>query len=630
MMSPAMGTLRRLLRPLGLVAALWILLVPARVVAQASSFQIQMRVGQDEESTQVLRVGEDFVVEVLLTAQSRRGGFKSSFYKNYTAPQFPAGLTVVDRSESTRSSVAIVNGRYTQEFSHVMSYVVRPVKEGRHTIGPATMEAEGRLYKSDGVMVSILPPRAAPKAIIEGQEPDPALAEDEFFQVTVSRDQLVLGQPVMVSWYLYTTSRLTERPQSDPPESQGFFSKSLFSQNHTYEMERVQLGQAVFYRTLVFRRMYWPQRTGSLTIAPRTVSYRTRSGFLNTGKTESRTSAEVAFDVKPLPTAGRPAGFVEDHVGVYRMRLDLASGSLKVGDAVDLTITVEGEGLMTACRGPVLPQLAWARLEPNGSPAITENVENEEKVVGVWKARYVFIATAEGSHEFPALQLPYFDPVEGAYRTAATSPVRLTVAPAPPGARVPPPSTASPAASAQESNVLAPRLKPPAVTDVTGSSLRARFWKGSWRWIAVALPPLAWLVVGIFRIVRRRRLADVGGQRRRAIRARRREGVARARAALRAGRREDFFGECARLLTDTLTEVVGRSATGLVHAELRSALEEREVPGELTGEALETLEGFDFARYAPGQGQLASEGPAQLEKTLQLVHRLDAFVEKSR
>lgn len=627
MMPPAMGTTRQLTSVIGPMFLIGILLAPRPASAQAATYQVQMRVATDEDDVSILRVGEDFVVEVVLTAQSRRGGFKSQFYRDYTAPQFPAGLTVVDRSESTRSSVAIVNGRYTQEFSHVMSYVVRPVKDGRYTVNPATMVAEGRLYKSDTVTVSILPPRAAPRAIPDGQEPDPALAEDEFFQVTTSRERLVVGQPVVLSWYLYTTSRLTERPQSDPPESQGFFSKSLFNQNHTYEMERVQVGRAVFYRTLVFRRMYWPQRTGRLTIAPRTVAFRTRSGFLNTGKTETRTSAEVAFDVAPLPTAGRPAGFVEDHVGSYRLRLDLAAGTLKVGDAVDLMITVEGEALMTACRGPVLPQLAWARLEPNGSPAITETVENEEKVQGVWKARYVFIATAEGQHEFPALSFPYFDPGAGAYRTATTEPVKLTIAPAPPGTRVPPPATVGPTVTPGASNVLAPRLKPPAVEDVTGSSLRARFWRGSWRWWLVVLPPLAWLAVGVVRFVRRRRLADVGGLRRRAARSRRRTVISRARAALRAGRREDFHGECARLLLDALSEVVGRSATGLVHAELRQALLERNVPGELADAVLEVLEGFDFARYAPGQSNLESEGADQLESTLKLVHRLDAFVE---
>ena len=609
-----------------MAAGLW--LVPQAVSAQTqNSFQIQMQVAAEEDKPTILRVGEDFVVEVVLTAQSRRGGFRSQFYKNYTAPQFPVGLTVADRSESTRSSVAIVNGRYTQEFSHVMSYVVRPGKEGQFTVGPATMEAEGKLYKANAIMVSVLPPRAAPRAILDGQDPDPALAEDEFCQVTVSREQVVLGQPVVLSWYLYTTSRLTERPQGDPPESQGFFSKSLFSQNHTYEMERVQLGSTVFYRTLVFRRMYWPQRTGVLTVAPRTIAYRTRSGFLNTGKTESRTSAEVTFDVKALPTAGRPADFQEDHVGQYRLRLDLAAGSMKVGDAVDLTITVEGEALMTACRGPVLPQLNWARLEPNGSPAITETVENEEKVHGVWKAKYVFIATAEGSHEFPALSFSFFDPIAQRYQTATTDPVKVTVAPAPPGARPVAPSNGSAGAVAGTSNVLAPKLKPPAVSGVSGSSLRARFWKGSWRWWLVALPPVVWVGFGVFRFVRRRRLADVGGLRRKAARSRRRTQVARARAALKANRREDFYGECERLLIDALTEVVSRSATGLVRAELRAALLDRRVPEELVNSVLESQESLDFARYAPGGGQLAAEGPVQLEKTMQLLQRLDAFVE---
>ena len=626
MMRPAMGTFHKLREFWAVLASYIFLAVPSPAQAQ-NTFQIKMQVATDEDNTTVLRVGEDFVVEVVLIAQSRRGGFKSQFYNNYTAPVFPSGLSIVDRSESTRSSMSVVNGRYTQEFSHVMSYVVRAGKDGQFTVGPATMEAGGKLYKANDVTLSILPPRAAPKAILDGQDPDPALAADEFCQVTVSREKIYLGQPIVVSWYLFTSSRLTERPQSDPPESQGFFSKSLFSQNHTYEMNRVQLGNVVFFRTLAFRRMYWPQRTGPLTVAPRTIAYRTRSGFLNTGKTESRTSAEATFDVKPLPAAGRPAGFKEDHVGQYRLRMDLATGSMKVGDAVDLTITVDGEALMTACRGPVMPLLTWARLEPNGSPAITETVENEEKVQGVWKAKYVFIATTEGQHEFPALSFTYFDPVAQRYQTATTEPVKMSVAPAPPGSRVIAPSNGGAATSVGTSNVLAPKLKPPAVDGVSGSSLRARFWKGSWRWWLVALPPLVQLGFGVFLFVRRRRLADVGGLRRKAARFRRRESAARAKVALRANRHEEFYGECARLLIDTLTEVVSRSATGLVHAELRQGLLDRKVPEELVDTVLDTLESLDFVRYAPGVVQLATEGPAQFEKTLQLLHRLDAFVE---
>jgi hypothetical protein len=162
---------------------------------------------------------------------------------------------------------------------------------------------------------------------------------------------------------------------------------------------------------------------------------------------------------------------------------------------------------------------------------------------------------------------------------------------------------------------------------VTGSSLRARFWKGSWRWWLVAAPPLVWIGFGVFRFLRRRRLADVGALRRKAARSRRRQSITRVKAALRAGRHEDFFGECERLLVDTLSEIVSRSAMGLVYAELQQALLDKKVPEDLIGAVLDTLEGLDFARYAPGAVQLATEGPAQLEKTLQLLHRLDAFVE---
>ncbi len=197
------------------------------LAAQAqSTYEIQMQIS-DEEAVQP-RVGEDFAIEVHVKVQSRRGGVPSQFYRNYMQPAFPAGIQVIDRSDSTRSSVAIVNGRYTQEFSHVITYVVRPTQAGRMVIGPASMEADGRLYRSNGLEIQVSPPRAAPKVLLDGQEPDPAMADDEFLQVTVSRSELYVGQPVVVSWWLYTTSRLTERPQSDPPDSPDFSVNHCF------------------------------------------------------------------------------------------------------------------------------------------------------------------------------------------------------------------------------------------------------------------------------------------------------------------------------------------------------------------------------------------------------------------
>lgn len=574
------------------------------------------------------RVGEDFVIEVHIKVQSRRGGSPSQFDRNYTQPAFPAGLTVVDRTQSTRSSVSIVNGRYTQEFSHVIAYVVRPTQAGLLSIGPASIKADGTLYRSNELEIQIAPPREAPKTILDGQEPNPAVTDDEFLQASISRSDLYVGQPVVVSWWLYTTSRLTERPQSDPPESPGFFSKSLFSKNHTYEMERVQLGSHVFYRTLVFRRMYWPQRSGKLTIAPRTVAYRTRSGFLNTGKTETRTSSEVVFDVKDLPTTNRPSDFVDDHVGKFRIRMDLVNTSLKVGDAVDLTVTLEGEALMTACRGPVLPVLDWARIEPNGSPAISETIKNEERVRGEWKGRYVFIATREGTHTFPAISFSYFDPEEARYKTTKTNPVTVTVAKAPHGSTksLPPPGTGgnvSPAVS----NVLAPRLRPPAVEPVSTSSLRARFWEGSWRWLAVAVPPVIWLAVVVVMFVRRQRAADVQGMRRKVARSRRRETVARVKAALRQRHEENFYAESTHLLLDVLSDIIEHPAAGCVHAQLQSELVERGVPEDVAVKVLETLESLDFARYAPGSARTVSaDHSAQWKDIQELVHRLEAYV----
>jgi hypothetical protein len=114
--------------------------------------------------------------------------------------------------------------------------------------------------------------------------------------------------------------------------------------------------------------------------------------------------------------------------------------------------------------------------------------------------------------------------------------------------------------------------------------------------------------------------------RRRAARSRRRDNIARIRAALRQNRVEDFHAECSRLLLDVLSDIIARPAAGCVHAQLRLELVAGGVPEELAGTALEMLESLDFARYAPGSARTSRANHHQLWNEIQeLVHRLEAY-----
>ena len=136
-----------------------------------------------------------------------------------------------------------------------------------------------------------------------------------------------------------------------------------------------------------------------------------RFSFTFSNSFQTRT-APIDVEVKPLPSAGQPAGFgglIAERLRVSES-VDLATP--ETNDVVTITYRVEHDGYMPEGWMPEGAAYEWGRSERDrGGISAAE-----------WK-RY-FVAT--GAERTPPVDIVYYDPKAKRYKTASTPGTRLS------------------------------------------------------------------------------------------------------------------------------------------------------------------------------------------------------------
>lgn len=589
---------------------------------KTASYRIEMTA-----TPRAVNEGEDFKLEVKLTSvKSRRRGYtRRNFYTAFNPPSLK-DFELIDQAESTQSQMGIYNGTYYHEMSVVITYQLRAKKTGVYTLTPATMKADGKTWRSNTLKINVKPPKSLPPAIKDGTEPEAANAGDDFIQVTFDKKNVVVGEGVVISWYIYTYKPISEAPRSDIPDAPGFISKSLFSHHHQFDVsKRANVSGEQYYRVLAFKRMYWPQKAGKLVIGKRSVSYVTATDFFSPRKSVTRMASAVELTVSDLPAAKKPADFSDDNVGEFTIDMSLVSTSLKTNEAIDVTVTIEGKGLLSSIKGPVMPKLDWARLDPNGAPQVTEKLIRESYFKGTWKGSYILIPTKTGNHTFPPVKFSYFDTKKKKYVTLTTKKAVFNIAQ---GTATAPPVAVNPdtpginGTSAKE-NTLAPQIKPLKVRTITTSSTRAVFFSGVTFTIVLIIPFFAWAGIGITLLVRRKLTSDENFVKRRATARKIRQFVKSAHLHMKSGDSQGFYSELSKLLLETLSVRLGTRANGLTMDELHSRMKSSGLDDSTIKDTVEMLESLDFARYAPNKGMTQLQFESALADVKKLCNRID-------
>jgi hypothetical protein len=243
--------------------------------------------------------------------------------------------------------------------------------------------------------------------------------------VIVSADTVLAGEQVdvvAVAWFPRAVrDRLRRPPVVTLPAAAGAW---VLPQPAPSGVAASHRGADGWYDAFAVHHVLLPLAAGRVVIPPASVSYALPLSYAFFSREErlTLTADSVAIAVSPLPAGG-------DGGSVVASDLALAvavAPDARVGEPVDVTVTLSGTGNVPLWPEP---QLAWPpgfRAYPTGSTARYDAADGH--VSGGKTFRAVVVPDTAGSFVLPDLRYPYYDPPAGAWRAAVAPPRSLIVA----------------------------------------------------------------------------------------------------------------------------------------------------------------------------------------------------------
>ena len=595
------------------------LLAPLAIMAQTPSIKVNAK--------QQVSVGEQFKIAFEVNADG----------KNFAAPRFDGFTLVGGPFNSTSSSIQVVNGSMTRTVSNSYSYVLRAEKEGTFTIGPATIVVDGDVVSSDPYTVTVLADASSAGTSAQGgqsqggttqrqQTSDPQVnGQDLFLKVIPSKRSAYVGEPVVLTYKLYTRVPVSQLTISKMPAYGGFWMRECDDNNGSTLRQSTEVVNGIEYTTAEVKKVVLiPQKAGKLTIEPmgleclaQIMTQRTPSQsndpfdiffndpFFSRNYTNVQKNMETSYinmEVKSLPEDGKPASFT-GAVGSYKFAAAIDADETSTNEALTLTMTISGNGNLELLNMP----------KPNFppdfevyDPKITSGVEaNGQGMSGTRKAEYLVIPRRAGDFNIPPVEFSYFDPAKQQYITLKSTPMSVKVNK---GSGDDSEGGGLYASNQEDIKYLGSDVRHIKMNDAKLKSTDQHFFGSVVYFVILAALLLVFLLALLLVRSRRQFKQDVV-----LVRNKQATKVAKGRLKnaykfLKEQDQNHFYEEMSQALWGYISDKLGIERSVLSMDTVKEAMMQKGIEESLANEFVETLDTCEFARFAPGDAASKMQG----------------------
>ena len=236
--------------------------IAALLVAVTVDAQTEIKV----ETHRVVSEGEQFNLTFIIEGENSASDF------NWTPTD---DFQVLWGPQSGRStSISIVNGKRTKSVQSTYTYVMRAMTEGTFTIPAATATVKGTTISSKPVSIQVVRDSGASSSAQQSQS-QPSQQQgyssssqgDIFLDMSISENQVVVGEPVIATLKLYQRVNVAGFEGVSFPSFDGFWSQELEAPKNI-EFSRETYNGQIYNAALLRKFVLIPQQQGTLTIDP--------------------------------------------------------------------------------------------------------------------------------------------------------------------------------------------------------------------------------------------------------------------------------------------------------------------------------------------------------------------------
>lgn len=332
---------------------------------------------------------------------------------------------------STSTQISFVNGSMSRQ--KVLSFVLRAERIGSAEIGAVSVQG----YPSTGslsleVVQGTIRPEPEPRDPFGGRDPfeeifgrprrpKPEAQGKLFVEATLSRSAARVGEPILVTYYVYTQISLSGVEFAEAPKYPGFWAEEIDRNRGDSSGENVAVQGEPFLRYPVLERLLFATRTGLLEIPEARLRLVPAGGTFGVAAPIERGTKILTVKVDPLPN-GVPEGSA---VGAYRVEASTDRTNIALGDAITFRFKIGGRGNLKWVDASPSLEIPGVRVFP---PRVTSDLKTTRQgIEGSKTWEFVLVPEKQGTYEIPSIPFTSFDPVSQSVRTERTNAIPVTV-----------------------------------------------------------------------------------------------------------------------------------------------------------------------------------------------------------
>jgi hypothetical protein len=357
-------------------------------------------------------------------------------------PQLPKiqGLKLLG-GPSVSKQFQWVNGQASS--SQSLTYYLQPEQEGSFKIPAIAVRVAGKAYQTQELAFRVVKASAANSPIGKRQGIAGGLfdEEDSFFNnaaphgevlvvAGLDKKNVFVGEQLVLTYKLLTQLPVASVEIKDAPSLKGFWAEEMELPKGAPPRKRTVNGKS-FVEYDIKKQALFANSTGLLEIPAYTFGLVVRIGGGGFFSFESeqrivRKTDPLSVKVEPLPVEGKPAGF-SGAVGTFQLETALDRDHVAAGEALNLSVTLSGNGNLKTLGDFPLPDLPGFKLFSSKSQETMRVEQLGLRESKTWQ--YVLLGQAPGKERLPELNFSFFSPQTRQYQTIHSKPLDVTVIP---------------------------------------------------------------------------------------------------------------------------------------------------------------------------------------------------------